>query len=84
MKIKPSRNDEITLSFTDAGRSGPSREILKPQIYILTLFAKLTSRENFRIYSNCRDIGTYRICEMPSVNAQADVSSGAKRLFSVS
>ena len=36
VKFKPSRNDEITLSFIDAGKSGPSQEILKPQICILT------------------------------------------------
>ena len=48
VKINPSRNDEITLSFTDAGISDPSREILKSQICILTLFAK---RSGFTVYS---------------------------------
>ena len=37
------------LSFTDAGKSGPSREILKSQIYILNkLFAKIS---RFTVYS---------------------------------
>ena len=48
VKINPSRNDEITLSFTHAGISDPSREILKSQICILTLFAK---RSGFTVYS---------------------------------
>ena len=39
LKIKPARNDEIILSFTDAGKSDPSREMLKSQICILALFA---------------------------------------------
>ena len=58
VKIKPSRNGEISLLFTDIGKSCPSREFLMSQVCILTVFAKikfprkLNSRENFRIYSN--------------------------------
>ena len=44
MKIKPSRNDEITLSFTD----GLSREILKSQICAIHENELL---KIFRIYS---------------------------------
>ena len=47
VKINPSRNDEITLSFTHAGISDPSHEILKSQIRILMLFAK---RPGFTVY----------------------------------
>ena len=42
------------LSFTDIGKSCPSRDFLTSQICILTLFAKIKSRENFRIYSNVK------------------------------
>ena len=53
MKIKSSQNGEITLSFTDKGKSSPCRELLTLQICLLTLFAKKRSRENFQIYSIC-------------------------------
>ena len=51
VKIKPSRNGEITLSFTDIGISCLSREFLTSQICLLTLFAKIKFSRNFRIYS---------------------------------
>ena len=37
---KSSPNCEITLSFTNGGKSCPSRECLTWQIYLLTLFAE--------------------------------------------
>ena len=40
MRIKLSRNGEITLSFTDIGKSCLSREFLTSQICLLTLFTK--------------------------------------------
>ena len=49
MKIKPPRNGEITLLFTDISKPCPSRNIFTSQICLLTLFAKLISHENFRI-----------------------------------
>ena len=58
MKIKSSRNGEITLSFTDIGKSCPSSEFLTLQICLLTLLAKINSCGNFRIYSKC-DIETF-------------------------
>ena len=42
MKIKPSRNSEITLSFNAIGKSCPSREYLTSQICIFRLFAKIS------------------------------------------
>ena len=36
VKIKSSRNGEITLSFTDVGKSYPSREFLKWEKCLLT------------------------------------------------
>ena len=39
-KIKPSRTDDIPLSFNDVGKSCQSREYLKWKIRLLTLFAK--------------------------------------------
>ena len=41
MKISPSRNGDITLLFTDVGKSGHSRECLMSQIGLLMLFAKI-------------------------------------------
>ena len=53
VKRKPPPNDEITLSFTDIGKSCCSREILKSQICLLSLFAKINSRGNFEFTVNC-------------------------------
>ena len=41
VKIESSRNGEITLSFTDAGKSCHSGEFLVSQIRLLALFAKI-------------------------------------------
>ena len=41
VKIKPSRNGEITLSFIGGGKSCLSREFLTSQICLLTLFVKI-------------------------------------------
>ena len=40
VKIKPSQNGGINLSFTDVGKSCQNREFLTWQICFLTLFAK--------------------------------------------
>ena len=40
-KNKPSQDGEITLPFTDAGLSCPSREFLTWKIRLLTLFARI-------------------------------------------
>ena len=47
VKIKFSTNSEITLSFTDAGKSCPCRECLTWQICLLTLFAKIKFSRKF-------------------------------------
>ena len=44
---KPSRIGEITLSFTDIGKSGSSCEFLTPQICLLTIFAKIKFSRKF-------------------------------------
>ena len=49
MKIKSSRNGEITLSFTDVGKSCPSHDVLLPQICLLMLFAKIKFLKNGEI-----------------------------------
>ena len=49
VKIRHSRNGEITQPVTDVGKSGHSREFLTSQTCILTLFVKLNSREIFWI-----------------------------------
>ena len=48
MKIKSSRNGEITLLTTDIGKSYPSNKIFRSQVCLFTLF---WIAENFRIYS---------------------------------
>ena len=48
VKIKSSRNREITLSITDIGKSCPFREFLTSQIRLLTLFAKIKFSQKFR------------------------------------
>ena len=53
VKIRPSRNGEIIMLFTDLGKSYSSRDCLTSQIRLLTLFAKIHFRENFRIYNTC-------------------------------
>ena len=47
VKIKSSRNDEIYLSFTDIGKSCPSREFYTSQICLLTPFAKIKFSRKF-------------------------------------
>ena len=47
VKIKSSRNAEITQSFTDIGKSCPSREFLASQICLLKLFAKIKFSRKF-------------------------------------
>ena len=47
VKIKSSRNGEITLSFTDLGKSYHSREFLTSQICLVTLFAKIKFSRKF-------------------------------------
>ena len=43
---------EITLPFTDIGKSSPCREFSTFQICVLKLFAKIKFLQNFQIYSN--------------------------------
>ena len=47
VKIKSSRNAEITQSFNDIGKSCPSREFLASQICLLALFAKIKFYRKF-------------------------------------
>ena len=47
VKIKPPRNDEINLSFTDIGKSCISPEFFMSQIWPLTLFAKIKFLRKF-------------------------------------
>ena len=58
MKIKPSLNDEITLSLTDIGKSCLSREFLLLQKCLLRLFAKINLLQKFPNlqYSHEQDI----------------------------
>ena len=47
VKMKSSRNREITLSITDIGKSCHSREFLTSYVYLLTLFAKMKFSQKF-------------------------------------
>ena len=47
VKIKSSRNSEITLSFTNAGKSCLSLVFLVSQICLLTIFAKIKLSRKF-------------------------------------
>ena len=52
-KIKPSRNLEITLSFTDIGKSCPSRDFLTLQICLLNAIREnkiLAEISEFTVY----------------------------------
>ena len=49
VKIKPSRNGKITLSFTYVGNSCPSSEFLASQLCLLTLMRKIF----LQIYITC-------------------------------
>ena len=51
VKIKPSQNGKITLSFTDIRISCPSGEFLMLQICLNMLFAKIKFSRKFPIYS---------------------------------
>ena len=51
VRIKSWPNEEITLVFTDIGKSCPKREQLTLQICILTLFEKIKFSRKFPIYS---------------------------------
>ena len=47
VKMKSSRNREITLSVTDIGKPCPSHEILTSLVCLLTLFAKIIFLRKF-------------------------------------
>ena len=47
VKMKSSRNREVTLSITDIGKPCPSREILTSLVCLLTLFAKIKFSRKF-------------------------------------
>ena len=47
MKINPSRNDKITLSFIDIGKSCLSREFFTSLMCLLMLFAKIKFSQKF-------------------------------------
>ena len=49
VKIKPSQNAKITLSFTDVDKSCPSHEFLTWQICLLTFFAEIKFSRKFPI-----------------------------------
>ena len=47
VKMKSSRIGEITIPFTDIGKSRPCREFLTSQICVLTLFANIKCSRKF-------------------------------------
>ena len=75
MKIKSSRNGEITLSFTDIGKSCPSRKFLASQICLLTLFAKIKFSRKFP------DLQYYDVCDLQIKNNQKKEHTLVKPLY---
>ena len=51
VKIKPLRNGENSLSYTDVGKSCQRHELLTWQICLLTLLVKINHAKIFEIYS---------------------------------
>ena len=49
VKIKPLKNSDVTLLFTDIGKSCPSREFLTSEICLFTIFAKIKFSQKFQI-----------------------------------
>ena len=47
VKVKPSQNGEITLSFIDIGKSCPRVDFLTSQICLLVLFGKIKFLRKF-------------------------------------
>ena len=47
VKMKSSRNGEIILSFTDIGKSCPSRKFLLSKVCLFMLFAKIKFSRKF-------------------------------------
>ena len=76
VKIKSrSRNGEIPLSFTDAGKSCPSREFLTRQICLLTLFAKIKfSRKfpnTFILFQEFKHVSFYKLSNRHLIGVNA-------------
>ena len=73
VKIKPSRNGKITLSFIDIGKSSLSRKFFKSPICLLMPFAKIKFSQNFRIYSKLAERVTegtsvpFEVCMLPFI-----------------
>ena len=73
VRMKPSRNGEITLSFTDVGKSCPSREFLTWHLCILTLFAKKKILAKFpdsqyTNYETCAILHRFHVFETAKLN----------------
>ena len=60
--IKPSRNDEITQSFTDIGKTCLSRELLTSQICLKPLFAKIKFSRQFPNLQYLSHLRSPRLC----------------------
>ena len=75
VKIKSLRNGEITLSFTDIGKSCPSSEFLPSQVCLLALFRKKYSHENFWIYSKHNILNAFIFQSCLSVSKATDPGS---------
>ena len=65
MKVKSSRNGKIILSFTDIGKSCPSREFLASQICLLNTIRKnkvLTKISGFTVLACYTQAVTFLVC----------------------
>ena len=59
VKIKPSRNGEITLSFIDIGKSCLIREFFTSLICLLILFAKISESTVMDVQETFSDVEAY-------------------------
>ena len=88
VKIKCSRNIEITLSFTDIRKSYPSREFLASEICLLMLFAKkiLAKISGFTVYtafSSCVRINGFNTEWYDITSGQGQRCSSPQLLFNI-
>ena len=84
VKIKFSRNAEITQSFTDLAKSCPSRELVTSQISVLTLFAKIKFLLKFPDLQYCDDepfkFMKLKLFQSENANTKGNGSSAASTM----
>ena len=80
MKIKPSPNGEITLPFTDVGKSCTRCEFSTSQTCLLTLFAKIKFSLKF-LNLQYEQLSPEQLCSHQVLCMQADVAPSWVKVF---